>query len=145
MRPNDYIINTKYATLKNDAKGTLSITIPASFQVNVNSAPLSTTANIGQKSAGMYFSFSSSKYPGVALIASQIVIPCTSTYTSTSGQQVTLDNDLNCYVYRSAPGQVCMEISPSIPGDIASSTMTITDAAQTVSCKVSTILSPFEA
>lgn len=145
MRPNDFIINTNYATLKNDAKGKISITIPDSFTVNVNTAPLSATLNLGERSAGMHFVFTSTKYPNLGLVSSQILIPCKSTYTSSVDGRVTRDNLLNCYVYRSSANTVKMEIAPNIPGDITSSEMTITGAAQTVTCNISTLINPFEA
>ncbi len=144
MHPNDFMINTEYATLKNDAQGKLVITIPNSFVVNVNSANLVATANIGERSAGMHFVFTSSKYPDTGLVSSQILIPCKSTYQSTSGQ-ITLSNYLNCYVFRSSANTVRMEISPNIPGDIVGSSMTITEAGQTITCSISTLISPFEA
>lgn len=144
MKPNDFLINTNYATLKNDAKATVSISLPASFMVNLGGEPIYRTVSVGEKSAGMHFVFTSSKYSNIGLIASQVLIPCTITYQSTSGQE-TIDNLLNCYVYRSAPSEVRMEISPNIPGDISGNSIIVTNAEQTISCHISTLINPFEA
>lgn len=145
MFPNDFIINTNFATLKNDAKGDISIVIPESFTVDIGSVPLSQEINLGTLSAGMHTTFTSSKYPNVGLVASQVSVPCQITYQSASGGQVTRLSSLNCYIYRSGVGTVRMEISPSIPGDIASSAATIAGAGQIVTCHVLTMINPFEA
>lgn len=144
MQPNKFTINTNYATLKNDAKGIISINIPDSFSINAGSDVMSAEIELGERSAGMHFVFTSTKYPDTGLISSQITVPCKSTYQSRNGL-VTRDNILNCYVYRSGVRTIRMEISPNIPGDIASTSMTITDARQTITCHINTLINPFEA
>ena len=141
-KPSRFIINSDYATLKNDDEGELSITLPDSFTVTTTPQTFRATATIGEKSAGMRWRVASSKYPGVNLLTPNFRIPCKVTITY-QGQSTTIDSYMYGSIYRSGPRIVEMIIIPNYSAGVDS--FRVFDIAQTITAKLQTFITPFEA
>ena len=145
MKPSRYILNSDYATLKNDAEVSLSIDLPNSFTITPGTPrTFSATATGGQKSAGMRWSVSSSKYPNVNLVSSTFTIPCKCSLVY-QGEQMEWDDVMTGFIYRSGPRTVRMDIIPNYSYLVQIAGATISNCGQRVTAKLQTFLSPFEA
>ena len=145
MKPSRYILNSDYATLKNDEEISLSIDLPDSFVLPAGGTRMfSATATGGQKSAGMRWSISSSKYPNVNLVSPTFTIPCkVSLYFE--GQHMEWEDILTGWIYRSGPRTIKMDIIPNYSYVVQVAGATISECGQRITAKVQTVLSPFEA
>lgn len=145
MKPSRYILNSDYATLKNDEEVTLSIDIPNSFTITPGRAvTFSATATGGQKSAGMRWSISSSKYPNVNLVSPTFTIPCKCS-VNFQGEHMEWTDTMTGFLYRSGPRTIKMDIIPNYSYVVQVAGATISECGQRITAKVQTFLSPFEA
>ena len=148
MKPSRFIMNSNYATSQNDATGSFTVTIPSSWVIpRAGIRAIDSYYSIGQKSSGMRTVISSSKYPGVNLVSTSIIVPCTGTYYSNSQQAtITINSFIYVYTYRWSPDRLILRAIAKTPDrtEWRTGDYTITNAAQTITCHVSTFLSPFE-
>lgn len=141
MKLNDFVLNSQYATLKNDTQSnTLSITINEGTLFDPNNPQLgSTTLNVGKINAGMRARGYSSKYNkwtiGPTLYSDTLVdIPSIPSYG-------TFTQSLYCNLDRINPTTV--RLSVGTDGTNGAPTFRIKET-QTITFVFSTFLSPFD-
>lgn len=131
--PSRFIINSDYATLKNDAKGSVSVTIPnlVNTLAGGDNVVYRATLQIGaSKSAGYRFYITSSKY-GYAICSPAFDVPC---------KQSGYDTSFSCYIYRQGDSFVLEVVFISNP-DIS---LSYTDCGQTLTLHIQSFIDPFD-
>lgn len=135
-KPNDFILNSDYATLKNDANGNVTVTLPASFSISGGGIAIyRNTIALGSRGSSFraYIYSPSTTYNFVGeyyvntLLNAGIV----------SGS--TVDVDIFVYVYRSSPTEVGLTVK--IPNAYGS-TMTLPSMGQSFTSHIATFLPP---
>lgn len=137
MKASDFIQTSDYATLKNDAKTTLTVTLPA-------------TASIGASSVGTWTSTTTVGVPGSSIrarisssVGSTVYMMNTVAYSSSTGATVSgmpIGYDIYATVHRVSATQVRLSVFiPNPYGD----TMNITGLARTITAVIATFLPPF--
>ena len=131
--PSRFILNTDYATLKNDAEGVATLVIPDIVNIPAGSddSIYRTTLQIGaSKDAGYRFYVTSSKYNYA------IATPSFNVLCKESGY----DSSFSCQVYRQGNSFVFEAVFASSPYW----TIQYTDAGQTLTLHIQSFISPFD-
>ena len=131
--PSKFILNTDYATLKNDAEGVATLVIPDIVNIPAGSddSIYRTTLQIGASSdAGYRFYVTSSKYNYA------IATPSFNVLCKESGY----DSSFSCQVYRQGNSFVFEAVFASSPYW----TSQYTDAGQTLTLHIQSFISPFD-
>ena len=131
--PSKFIINTDYATLKNDASGTAVITIPDTVNTPVGSDTIyRATLQIGASDgAGYRFYITSSKY-NYAITSPAFAVAC---------KESGYDSYFYCQVYRQGKSFVFEAV---FMGDDWG-TYHYTNSGQTLTLHIQSFISPFDA
>ena len=133
-KPSNFIMNTDYATLKNDAKGTLTVVLPASTSVaGATVASWTDTITIGEPGSSIRARIMSTK---------NNVVYCVNSVGyaySTGGSGPGTDYLIYATVLRISPTQI--RLSVLIPNQYGS-TQNITGLSQTISATVATFIPP---
>lgn len=137
-KPESFIINSDYATLKNDATTTLSVTIPNSLSLaGVSIYTLTDTVTIGQRGSSIRSRIHSTMRDQW-FVANQV------TYSYMSGATHPLWGDLNYDIYvtvnRTSSTQLSLIVTILNGYD---EPITINGAGQTITAKVATFLPPY--
>lgn len=132
MKPSRFIFNSDYATLKNDAEGSVNLAIPN--QVNIGASGdnvvYSATIQIGTPSAGIRSYVTSTKY-NYALCAPSFLIYC---------KQDGYDSSASCDITRKNGNEVEIRVTfASTPGMATS----YTGMQQTLTLHAQTFIDPF--
>ena len=141
-QPSKFIYDSDYATTTNDAQTKFTITVPSSFTLP-STQPfyvINQEFTIGEKAASMRVTMRSSKNGKTIPCVGNFAIPATF-YSTVLGQDI--PTTLNGWIYRSAPGKVCVKIIPNY-GAVAQAGDVYRDCGQTLTFAVSTFLNPFE-
>lgn len=130
-KPSRFILNTDYATLKNDATDTLSVTLPSSITLAQGSANRVIRAEkvFGSPSSGWSVIWESTKY-AYALCGASIQIAC---------KQDGYDAFVMGNLFREG-NKFVLEVT--IPSSSWAST-TYTQLGQTITAKVQALIDPF--
>lgn len=137
MNPNNFILNTDYATLKNDDKATVTLYLGGTSALAYGeSYTYSNTVTVGSSNAPIRCQMSTDVAPTVIVSSPQIQVileattagtpypyPATVYVERTDATTITI----KCHVYGNVPGQ----------------TVQITGDYQTVTANIVTFLSPF--
>lgn len=132
--PSRFILNTDYATLKNDAEGIATLVIPDVVNIPAGSddSVYRTTLQIGASSeAGYRFYVTSSKYNYA------IATPSFNVLCKESGY----DSSFSCQVYRQGNSFIFEAVFAGSPYY----TSQYTDAGQTLTLHIQSFISPFDA
>lgn len=132
MKPAKFIINTDYATIKNDADGTASVTLPNSLTLSANapSAVYRATVGIGANPSAGWRCYVTSDQYGFAVCGTSFSIYC---------KQDGYDAQILGNIFREN-GAFVLEVQiPSAP--FASTTWT--DMGQTLTLHLQAIIDPF--
>lgn len=138
MTPEDYILNSEYATLKNDTSGTLSVTLPNTLAIAAGGvATFTDTITLGVAGSSVRSRIMSTKDNN--WLSMNSVLP----YIYQSGATVS-GTSQGYYVYVSAnrvsPTEIRLLVT--IPNNYGAN-MTISGLAQTITARVTTFLPPF--
>ena len=131
--PSRYIINSDYATLKNDASGSISVIIPNSVNTTTGGDNIvyRSTIKIGaSQSAGYRFYITSSKY-GYAIATPAFDVSC---------KESGYDSGFSCHVYRQGDSFVLEAIFMSS----AYTSFFYTDCGQTLTLHIQSFIDPFD-
>lgn len=131
--PSRFIINSDYATLKNDAKGKISLTIPNLVNTTTGGDNIvyRSTLQIGaSKSAGYRFYITSSKY------SYAIATPAFDVLCKESGY----DSSFSCHIYRQGDSFVLEAIFAASPY----MSFSYTDCGQTLTLYIQSFIDPFD-
>lgn len=134
MKPEDFILTTDYATLKNDAVTSLSIVLPSSVIISAaGTAMYSATATAGSAGSSIRTQIMSTK-------DNKWFTMNTVNYVYFSGASP--GGNYVVYVSLSRTSATTIRLLVSIPNKTGS-TMTITGLSQTITADIATFLPPF--
>ena len=135
-KPNSFILNTDYASLKNDATGSGSVVIPASVNIgNAASVSYSTDLTIGAKGAFTRARIRSSKEGNRWIIANAVSYIRIGTVSSSAAVY-----EVFAFVWRPNPTTLRLQVHIQNP---YSATLTTASGAETIDYYVNTFLPPF--
>lgn len=133
-KPENFITSSDYATLKNDAVGSLSVTLPSSTAVpGSTTVSWTDTITIGTPGSSIRSRVSSTKN-GVVYAGNSV-----SFYSTTGGSGPAADYYIYTAVHRVSATQVRLTVFIQ---NSYGSTQTITGLAQTITARVATFLPP---
>lgn len=136
-KPSDFILTTDYATLKNDNKGSVSITLPSAILIPAAGIySQSASIPIGVRGSSFRSRISSTK-------RTEQFVTNTVVYSYSSGATVIgspTNYDIFVTVTRANP--TSLTLSVTIPNGFADP-MSVTGLAQTITANVATFLPPF--
>lgn len=135
-KPTDFISTTDYATLKNDASTTLTVVVPGSASMPMNTVNnYTTTATIGQAGSSIRGRGNSSRNATIWYVANQVSFQRTGTLSGSPTPYT-----LTAVVYRTAPDTLTLLATIFNP---YAGTLTTQSGSETITFEVSTFLSPF--
>ena len=138
-KPNNFILNSDYATLKNDNKGTISLYLGSSTVMNYNDKyTYQTSITVGTVNAAIRCQMYSSLAPSTIYSSPQMQITLQAT---TSGGGGTGPYPATIYVERVSATTV--KLICNVYGIAPGLTQQITGGFQTVTADIVTFLSPF--
>ena len=135
-KPQRFILTTDYATLKNDATGTISVTLPSSASIGAASTSSWTTALTIGESGSSFRARITSSAGGGSFVGNSVV------YISTSGASLSgssIGFDLYIAVHRTSSTE--LSLTAFIPNPYGS-TLTINNLSRTITASVATFLPP---
>ena len=137
-KPSNFTLSSDYATLKNDATGTLSVTLPSGVVIPAATVYTQTdTISIGTPGASYRSRVNSTK-------RTQWLISKSIIYSYSSGAtippSVSVNYDIFVSIVKQSSTQVVLRVS--IP-NAYTDPMTVSGLAQTVTAHVATFLPPF--
>lgn len=138
MRPEEFIINSDYATLKNDNSGSLSITLPNTLNIPGNTVySTSSTITLGVQGSSVRARIMSTKDNNWYALNS--VVP----YIYTSGAVVSGSSvGYNVFVSLTRIDATTLRLLVTIPNNYGT-TMAISGLAQTITGVVATFIPPY--
>ena len=148
MMPSRFIMNTDFATFKNDAEGIGTLTVPNSIVMlpNQGDKVITTEIDIGASASAAYRSYiESSKYPNHVSMSSTVSLPC----TETMGQYGSFSSSLPVTIYRKNSKFIVelrapeYYLDPSEPG--APANITYSNMGQTLTIHIQSFIDPFQA
>ena len=141
-KPNNFILNTDFATLKNDdtASVALAITTNSPALPNGTTYTYSNTVDVGTINAGIRCQIRTSLAPTVIYSSPQMQITLQATINTTPTPTV-IDCPTTVYITRTDANTIT--INCQVYGIAAGYTTTITGGFQTITADISTFLSPF--
>jgi len=136
-KPENFILNSDYATLKNDGSTTLSVTLPDTLSIPPSTTySISATASLGVAGASTRQRISSTKN-AIQYITKSVV------YSYTSGATVIGEPFVywSIFVFINRRTSDSVDLTVFIPNQYGN-TMNITGLSQTITAKVATFLPP---
>ena len=147
MMPSRFILNTDYATFKNDAEGTGTLTVPNSIVMlpNQGDTIITTTIDIGASASAAYRTYiESSKYSHV-MMSSTVSLPCTESMPGYGSW----DSTIPVTIYRSNKKFVVELRAPEYAPDPAEpnppANVTYSGMGQTLTIHIQSFIDPFQA
>jgi hypothetical protein len=138
-KPESFIFNSDYATLANDAEGTISITTSTGQVITPGSEyTFSSTITLGSRNAPTRSEMNTSAFPTIWIPTESLDLLITVLYAIDGN---TYDANTTANIYRSSPTEITMAITVTNPFAFD---ITINGGVQLVTANVSTFLSPFE-
>lgn len=136
MQPEEFILTTDYATLKNDDSGTFQLVVPGSMAI-LSGGFYSNTSNVtlGFKSANTRSQINSSRSSTIWTAASQVDFARTGTVLGSP-------SPYSLFTMINRVGDNTIEISVLIFNNNAN-TLTTQSGAETITFDIRTFLSPF--
>lgn len=132
MRPSRFILNSDYATLKNDAEGVVQLTVPGLVNIPAGGANVvyKATLQIGSPSAGLRSYVTSSKY-SYALSSPSFFLAC---------KQDGYDSSASVDISRNG---LLIELRVTFAAAYGQATQ-YTDMGQTLTLHAETFVDPFQ-
>jgi hypothetical protein len=135
-KPEQFILNSDYATLKNDARNTIQITIPGSMVISASSTySNSTIITLGTIGAAIRSRINSNKDPSLDMLGSSVSY----SRTGTSGGGPALYDVLAC-VTRESSTTVRLTVLIRNP---YGATLTLAAGSEIITADINTFLSPY--
>jgi hypothetical protein len=139
-KPESFILNSDYATLKNDATGTMSLSITTGDVIAVGgSKTFETFLDIGTRNASIRAQMSSNRYVSNYCVGTSLQTQIQMQY-DIPGSPMIFDDYFVANVERVSPTRLRLYLTIPNPNTF---TLTVIGGAQVITADINTFLSPF--